>query len=103
MLIVKYGELTGPKADLHEKGVDTYIATDMVVQAAKNEYDVAILIASDGDYVPVVNAVRELGKKVELGFFRGSISMALRAVCDVSRRLRRVHFSYMWESNGKSG
>ena len=47
-----------------EKRVDVNIAVDMVSMAMKNEFDVAYLVSADGDFVPAVEAVRELGKKV---------------------------------------
>ena len=47
-----------------EKRVDVNIAIDMVSMAMKNEFDVAYLVSADGDFVPAVEAVRELGKKV---------------------------------------
>ncbi len=47
-----------------EKRVDVNIAVDMVAKAMKNEFDVAYLLSADGDFVPAVNAVREMDKKV---------------------------------------
>ena len=37
-----------------EKGVDTRIATDMIKLAWAENYDVAVLLSSDRDFVPVV-------------------------------------------------
>ena len=47
-----------------EKGVDTRIATEMISLAWENAYDVAILISSDKDFVPVVEFLHTKGKKV---------------------------------------
>lgn len=47
-----------------EKGVDVMLAVDMVRMADRNEYDVAYLLAADGDYTPAAKAVMEAGKKV---------------------------------------
>lgn len=91
---VKYGDLRGSRGSLQEKNVDTQIATDMVTMAALGEYDTAILISNDGDYVSAAERVRDtFKKKVEVVFLRGRLSMALRAVCDISRRARRSHFT----------
>ena len=46
-----------------EKGVDTRIATDMISLAWDNGYDVAALISSDGDFVPVVRFLASRGVK----------------------------------------
>ncbi len=51
-------------ASYTEKRVDVNIAVDMVAKAMKNEFDVAYLLSADGDFVPAVEAVREMGKKV---------------------------------------
>lgn len=66
-----------------EKGVDIYIATDMLRLAYNNAYDVAILVSGDGDFSTAVEAVQDLGKHVENAISRSSISMELRRTCDV--------------------
>lgn len=35
-----------------EKGVDVRIATDMITLAGADDYDVAVLVSSDADFVP---------------------------------------------------
>ena len=47
-----------------EKRVDVSIAVDMVSKAHADEYDVAYLLSADGDFVPAVRAVKNLGKRV---------------------------------------
>lgn len=47
-----------------EKRVDVSIAVDMVSMAYSGEYDVAFLLSADGDFVPAVQAVRNMDKKV---------------------------------------
>ncbi len=44
---------------------DIRLAVDMVKLAYNNAYDTAILISSDGDFVPAIQAVKEIGKNVE--------------------------------------
>lgn len=53
-----------------EKGIDVKIATDIIVGAVDNQYDIAILISSDTDLVPAIDWVRYgYKKKVEyVGF-----------------------------------
>ncbi|MCD6163634.1 MAG: NYN domain-containing protein [candidate division Zixibacteria bacterium] len=55
-----------------EKGVDTYIAIDMLTFAFKNTYDTAILISGDEDFAVLVNTIKELGKHVEVANLGGS-------------------------------
>lgn len=47
-----------------QKAVDTLLAVEMVSGAYNHVYDVALLIASDGDFVPAVNEVRRAGRHV---------------------------------------
>lgn len=54
-----------------EKGCDTAITADLVSLAAKDEYDVAIIVASDGDYAPAARIITGLSKSVELVYFPG--------------------------------
>lgn len=65
-----------------EKGVDIEIATRMLRLAYNNVYDTAILVSGDGDFAPVVEAVKERGKHVENSFFSKGWSRLLRDTCD---------------------
>jgi uncharacterized LabA/DUF88 family protein len=47
-----------------EKGVDSAIVTDMISLAWEEAYDVAVLVSSDGDFVPAVERLQEKGIKV---------------------------------------
>ncbi len=65
-----------------EKGVDVLLATDMVSLAFRDGYDTAILVSGDSDYVPVVEEIQSLGKRVENASFKRTSSFELRKVCD---------------------
>jgi hypothetical protein len=54
------------------KAVDITLATDMLAHGYRDNYDVAFLLGGDGDYVPLVEEVKRLGKVVYCSFFRGS-------------------------------
>jgi uncharacterized LabA/DUF88 family protein len=47
-----------------EKGIDTAIATDMISLAWESAWDVAILVSSDKDFIPVVEFLATKGKRV---------------------------------------
>ncbi len=66
------------------KGDDIHLATDMIVLASKNAYDTAVLVSGDGDFVPAVKAVQEMGKRVENYYFKSGHSWHLRQTCDLS-------------------
>ena len=86
---VKYGTLTGPKGEVSEKNLGTQITTDLVTGAAFSKFDTAIIVSNDGDYVSAIEGIEVFGKKIEVVFFRGSFSMNLRRVSDVTRRMRK--------------
>jgi uncharacterized LabA/DUF88 family protein len=59
-----------PKQQDRTKGVDIALATDLLGNAYRDNYDAAVLVAGDGDYVPLVEEVKRLGKVVHVCFFR---------------------------------
>ncbi len=64
-----------------DKGTDVNLAVDMLAYANKNNYDVAILLSRDADFVKAVQEVKELGKDVELAIFKNTKDRA-RALWD---------------------
>lgn len=78
-LIETFGEET---TYYTEKGVDIAIASDMLRLAYNNSYDTAILITGDGDFVPALEGVQDLGKHTENAYFQKGSSLYLREVCD---------------------
>jgi uncharacterized LabA/DUF88 family protein len=84
-----------PGTPPYEKGVDIQLATDMITHSFKNNYDVAILVAGDNDFVGALQAVKDNGKNVEVALFgKERTSMQLRNVADkvvtIDGRLLRV-------------
>ncbi len=70
-------------ASTPEKGVDIQLATDMITHSYKNNYDTAVLVAGDNDFVGALQAVKDNGKHVEIALFgKESSSMPLRRVAD---------------------
>ena len=61
---------------------DIHLAVDMVKLAYNNAYDTAILVSTDGDFVPAVQAVKEIGKNVENIGFETKFSYHLKQECD---------------------
>lgn len=59
------------KADKNKKskGVDIALATDFLSNAYNDNFEVAVLVAGDGDYIPLISEVKRLGKVVYLAFF----------------------------------
>jgi len=72
-----------PNSPPYEKGVDIMLATDMLTHSFKNNYDVAVLVAGDNDYVGAIQSVKDNGKNVEVALFgKERTSLQLRAVAD---------------------
>ena len=73
-LTLKLGRLEGPPGQTREKGVDTIVTTTLLGGAMKNSYDIAILVAADGDYASVLDDIREAGKRAYVAFFNDAKS-----------------------------
>jgi len=72
-----------PGTPPYEKGVDIQLATDMITHSFKNNYDVAILVAGDNDFVGALQAVKDNGKNIEVALFgKERTSMQLRKTAD---------------------
>ena len=72
-----------PSAPPYEKGVDILLATDMLTHSFKNNYDTAILVAGDNDFVGAIQSVKDNGKNLEVALFgKERTSMQLRKVAD---------------------
>ena len=55
-----------------EKGLDVALAVDMIYAACCLDFDTFILLAGDRDYLHLVEKIRDLGKKIEVVFFKKS-------------------------------
>jgi len=59
------------------KGDDIHLAIDMIMDANKDKYDKAILISGDGDFSPLIRAIKSLKKDIEVYAFKEICSGAL--------------------------
>ena len=75
--------------DYEIKGDDIYLANDLIKGAFKDEFDEAVIVSGDEDFVPAIKTVRELNKKITNAFFPKSSSYLLRRCCDDSINLRK--------------
>jgi hypothetical protein len=70
------------KKEGRSKRVDITLAIDMLSHASRRHFDVAILVAGDEDYVPLVEAVQREGAQVHVWFVENGISPMLRRAAD---------------------
>lgn len=82
---IKRGYIMDNDGMYHEKGVDVKLAVDLLVGAYEDMYDVAIIISSDTDLIPVIKKVRHLRKEVEYIGFAHQPSLALQRYANLSR------------------
>jgi uncharacterized LabA/DUF88 family protein len=86
------------------KGVDIALTTDLLGNAYRDNYDAAVLVAGDGDYVPLVEEVKRLGKVVHVVFFgernRG-LSPELRLASDRFWEFEHAFLDYWERYNSK--
>src|SRR3990172_8873717 len=88
-----------PKIPPYEKGVDVRLATDMLVHGFRNNYDTAILVSGDNDFSDALQAVKELGKHVEVALFgSGRSSQQLRAEADKVLLIDAAFLAKCWRS-----
>ena len=63
-------------------GDDVWLVCDMLQDANDDNYDIAIIVSCDGDYIYLVDYVQRLKKKVENAFFVGMGAIAVKKECD---------------------
>jgi uncharacterized LabA/DUF88 family protein len=79
-----------------EKGVDVMLATDLLHFAWNGLYDVAVLVSGDSDYAYALQAVKNMGKHVEVEYFENNISKDLLDIADKRHLLDIKFFKGLW-------
>ncbi len=57
------------KYEYHQKGVDTLIIMDMIIEPFKRNIKTIIIVTADTDFVPVIENIRSRGVKVILFYY----------------------------------
>lgn len=90
------------KKNKKAKAVDIALCTDMLGHAYRNNYDTAVLFAGDGDFEPLVDEVKRLGKNVFVAFFESNgLNKKLKLAADGFMNLDKS-FPEMWQNSGPS-
>ena len=79
-----------------EKGVDIMLATDLLQFAWRDLYDVAVLVSGDGDFTYALQAVKNVGKYVEVAAFPSNLALDLAQVADDRQFLDPEFFRELW-------
>lgn len=85
-----------------EKGVDVMLATDLVTHAYKDHYDTAIVVSGDADFYPALQAVKDVGKHVEVAAFDMNLSAESGRVADVVVKFNKTYFTGLWMTRSQS-
>jgi uncharacterized LabA/DUF88 family protein len=93
---VKFGDLQMSDQRPKEKNLDTQLTANMILLAAQNKFDTAILVASDRDYISAIEPTKNsFGKKVEVVYFKDFVSASLWQIADVPRKARPHFFEQL--------
>jgi uncharacterized LabA/DUF88 family protein len=84
-----------------EKGVDVMLVTDLLHFAWNDLYDVAVLVSGDADFAYALQAIKNMGKHVEVAYFESNISKDLLNVADNKHLLDRNFFKDLWTRGKK--
>ena len=79
-----------------EKGIDVMLATDLLYFAWNDFYDVAVLVSGDADFAYALQAVKNMGKHVEVASFESGVSKDLLDVADNRHFLNHHFFTGLW-------
>jgi len=86
------------KTSWEQKGVDSLLTFDLITLAARNAYDVAIVIAGDQDFACPALEVRMLSKQVENAFLDNrSWSPVLKSIADKTVNLDESYLYDRWQ------
>jgi uncharacterized LabA/DUF88 family protein len=83
-------------SDGRSKGVDITLARDFLSHAFLGNYDVALLMTSDGDFLPLVEEAQRHGRIVVVASFADGVSPHLRLGADAFVDFSRI-FARSWQ------
>jgi NYN domain len=79
---VRFGAIRGSGRRRRQKAVDVQLTVYMLTMASNKLFDVAILIAGDEDFVPLVHEVQRRGISVVVAAVSRTTSAELRRIAD---------------------
>ena len=85
-----------PNEAPYEKGIDVKLATDMLVHGFRANYDTVVLVSGDDDFSDALQAVKDVGKHVEIALFGQRTSQHLREVADAVIEMGPDFLSGCW-------
>ena len=81
---VRLGHLVrSARKRLKQKGVDILVAIDALTMAYQNHYNTGVFFLGDADFVPLIEAIKDAGKKTIGVFYAPNSSVELMKACDM--------------------
>ncbi len=88
LFTIRLGNLiVSPKDGFRQKGVDILMAIDAITKAYRNQYDAGIFLLGDRDFIPLIEAVNDTGKKTIGIYYFQTVPEDLKRSFDMSRGL----------------
>lgn len=81
---------------IRQKGVDTLIAIDILSKAYQDQFDITIIVTGDEDFLPVIDYVKNTGKRIYGVFFENLFSQDLEERLDNSFI---ITYEWLYEQN----
>ena len=75
-----------------QKEADVMLATQLLLQGVHGSYDTAIVVSGDRDFIPALQAVQGMGRRVEVAALKGTFSPRLLEAVDRFHLLDEVGF-----------
>ncbi len=66
----------------HQKEVDVALAASVMLGAMQDTYDTAVIISGDRDFVPAIERIRAMGKRVEIISYESALSSQMKRLAD---------------------
>ena len=79
-----------------EKGIDVMLVTDLLNYAWEDFYDVAVVVSGDSDFAYALQAVKNMGKYIEVAYFETNVSKDILDVADNKHLLDRKFLKGLW-------
>ena len=84
------------------KGDDIFLAMDMIEDCYNDQFDKAILISSDGDFLELIRRIKNKGKEIEICYFEGCASGSLLKKVDKVRLInRKITNRFFWRDRAE--
>lgn len=71
------------KSRFKQKGVDVMMSIDALTKAYRDQYDTGMFMAGDGDFVPLIEAIKDAGKKTMCIYYPANTSDDLYKCSDM--------------------